>query len=125
MQGVNTTNTRRTGLDYQEVIEKVKKYSELITKTLQPKMIVLYGSYARGTAREDSDIDIAVIYDSLGEDYWNKFHQLYKLRRNIDSRIEPVLIEQENDESGFYEDIIKSGRIANKYITITFCISKS
>lgn len=98
-------------MDYKEVIEKVKKYSEIVAKNLSPKMIVLYGSYAKGTAREDSDIDVAVIYDNAGDDYWNKFHELYKLRRDIDSRIEPVLLEQENDQSGFSENILKNGVI--------------
>lgn len=98
-------------MDYKEVIEKVKKYSDIVTAKLHPKMIVLYGSYARGTAKEDSDIDVAVIYSSLGDDYWSKFHELYKLRRGIDSRIEPVLIEKDNDQSGFYEDILKTGKI--------------
>jgi len=98
-------------VDYKEIIEKVKQYSQLVTENLHPKMIILYGSYAKGTAREDSDIDVAVVYDKIGEDYWNKFHELYKLRRGIDSRIEPVLLEQENNESGFYEDILKTGTI--------------
>lgn len=98
-------------MDYREAIKKVETYSKIVTEKLNPKKIVLYGSYAKGTAREDSDIDIAVIYDSLGEDYWNKFHELYKLRRGIDSRIEPVLIEEQNDESGFCEDILKTGKI--------------
>lgn len=98
-------------MDYSEVITKVKQYAELVSKLLQPKMIILYGSYARGTAHESSDIDVAVVYDKIGEDYWAKFHELYKLRRTIDSRIEPVLLEQENDESGFFEDILKTGTI--------------
>lgn len=98
-------------MDYEEIIDKTKKYSELVVNFLSPKMIVLYGSYAKGTAREDSDIDIAVIFDTLGEDFLEKSHQLFKLRRGIDSRIEPVLIELENDKSGFCEDILKTGKI--------------
>ncbi len=98
-------------MDYNEVIDRVKQYSELVVANLRPKMIVLYGSCARGAAGEDSDIDIAVIYDNAGDDYWNKFHELYKLRRGVDSRIEPVLIERENDESGFFEDVLKNGKV--------------
>lgn len=98
-------------MDYEEIIDKTRKYSELVVNFLSPKMIVLYGSYAKGTAREDSDIDIAVIFDTLGEDFLEKSHQLFKLRRGIDSRIEPVLIELDNDKSGFCEDILKTGKI--------------
>lgn len=98
-------------MGYEEIISKTKEYSELVVNFMHPQMIVLYGSYAKGTAREDSDIDIAVICDSIGEDFLEKSHQLFKLRRNIDSRIEPVLIEQGNDNSGFYEELLKIGKI--------------
>jgi predicted nucleotidyltransferase len=98
-------------MGYEEVIDIIKKYSDRVVEFLHPKMVVLYGSYAKGTADEDSDIDIAVICDSLGDDFLEKSHQLFKLRRGIDSRIEPVLIQQENDKSGFCEEVLKTGRI--------------
>ena len=78
---------------------------------MDPKMVVLYGSYIKGTATEDSDIDIAVICDSIEEDYLEKSQQLFKLRRGIDSRIEPVLLELGNDKSGFCEEIIRTGKV--------------
>jgi len=34
---------------------------------------------------------------------------LWKIRREIDDRIEPVLIENDHDESGFLSEIIKNG----------------
>lgn len=98
-------------MGYEEIIDKTKKYSELVVNFMHPKMIVLYGSYAKGSAHFDSDIDIAVIFDSIEDDFLEKSHQLYKLRRNIDSRIEPVLIEQENDRSGFCEEVLKTGQV--------------
>lgn len=98
-------------MDYEEIIDRTRKYSELVVNLLSPKMIVLYGSYSKGTAHEYSDIDIAVIVDTIGEDFLEKSHQLFKLRRSIDSRMEPVLIELNNDNSGFCEDILKTGKI--------------
>lgn len=98
-------------MGYEEVIDKTKKYSDRVVDFMHPKMIVLYGSYAKGIANEDSDIDIAVICDSIGDDFLEKSHQLFKLRRGIDFRIEPVLLEKENDKSGFCEEILKTGRV--------------
>lgn len=98
-------------MGYEEIIDKTKKYSTLVASVLQPKLIVLYGSYAKGLANEDSDIDIAVICDSIGDDFLEKSQQLYILRRGIDSRIEPILIEQGTDRSGFCEEILKTGKI--------------
>lgn len=98
-------------MDKEEVIVKAIKYSELVIPYLKPKMIVLYGSYSKNSAKEDSDIDIAVICDSIGDDYLEKAHNLFKLRRRVDLRIEPVLIDQINDKSGFCEEIMKTGTI--------------
>jgi len=50
--------------------------------------IILFGSYAKNNFNEDSDIDIAVIL----KDYNNLIEiqlDLMRLRRKIDSRIEP------------------------------------
>ena len=98
-------------MGYEEIIDKTKEYSERVVNFMHPKMVVLYGSYAKGIANEDSDIDIAVICDSIGDDFLEKSYQLFKLRRGIDSRIEPVLLEKENDKSGFCEEILKNGKV--------------
>jgi predicted nucleotidyltransferase len=74
-------------------------------------MVVLFGSYAKGNAHKDSDIDIAIVVDNLNDDFLEKYNQLFKLRRGIDSRIEPVLIDADDDQSGFYEEVINSGRV--------------
>ena len=68
-------------------------------------------SYARGTAGEDSDIDVAVVLDSIEEDLLMLEARLYRLRRDIDERIEPILLEEKDDKSGFLEEILKTGEI--------------
>lgn len=98
-------------MDYTAVREKVEHYAQLVTQVLHPKMIVVYGSYVKGTAREESDIDIAVIYDKGDGEYWETFHKLYQLRRGIDNRIEPVLLEYGNNASGFYEEVLQHGLV--------------
>ena len=37
--------------------------------------------------------------------------KLFRLRKEIDTRIEPVLLEESNDKSGFLEEILKTGEI--------------
>ena len=98
-------------MDKESVINLAKKYSELVSEHMSVKQIVLYGSYARETADPDSDIDIAVIVEKLEGDYLDTHTRLFKLRRTIDFRIEPVLIEQGEDMSGFLKDILDKGHI--------------
>ena len=43
-------------------------------------------------------IDIAVIVDKLNSDYFDEHVKLLKLRRSVDFRIEPVLIEYGEDK---------------------------
>ncbi len=45
-------------MNKETVINNVKRYAREVNKILSPDAIVLYGSYANGTATEDSDIDI-------------------------------------------------------------------
>ncbi len=45
--------------------EKVTTLVERIIKEANPAKIIVFGSRARGTARPDSDLDLAVIFDEL------------------------------------------------------------
>ena len=94
-----------------EIDRKLRKYITLVRKGFSPKKIILFGSYARGDFTENSDIDIAVIVDEIKGDLLDLEFQLFKLRRNIDDRIEPVLLEENNDRSGFLESILKYGKV--------------
>ena len=41
-------------MDKSEVIKKLKKYKELISNQIAVEELILFGSYANGTNREDS-----------------------------------------------------------------------
>lgn len=45
------------------------------------------------------------------EDFFMCEARLFRLRREINARIEPVLLEESNDKSGFLEEILKTGEI--------------
>ncbi|MBN1904145.1 MAG: nucleotidyltransferase domain-containing protein, partial [Deltaproteobacteria bacterium] len=96
-------------MDKTEVIKKLKKYKKLLSKNMLFDQMVLFGSYATGNNREDSDIDVAVIVDKIEGDYFSTRPLLWKLRREIDDRIEPVILDKNHDESGFLKEILKNG----------------
>ena len=98
-------------MDIAEVIEKLGRYKQLLRKQIKFDQLILFGSYAKGTAHADSDMDVAVIVDELKMDYFTTRPLLWKIRREVDDRIEPILLEKNSDESGFITEIIKHGII--------------
>ncbi|MCF8308253.1 MAG: nucleotidyltransferase domain-containing protein [Bacteroidales bacterium] len=93
----------------EEAINKVKAYTRLLEKHFDLEKVYLFGSYAKDEPREDSDIDVAVVVKHVEGDFFSVNPLLWKLRRQIDDRIEPILIEKDHDEAGFLEDIQKNG----------------
>jgi predicted nucleotidyltransferase len=95
------------------IINKVRQYSRLVVKDFPVKIeqFWLYGSYAKGQQREDSDIDVALVVDKLDENYDFFLTEpiLWRLRREIDCRISPVLIARDTDYGGLLDEIYQTG----------------
>src|ERR1035437_7064211 len=109
MQRDSEKHKRITAMDKSEAIIKVKEYSLLLKKHFPLEKVYLFGSYAKNTNREDSDIDVAIVVSNIEGDYFSIHPLLWKLRRQIDDRIEPVLIERNNDSGDFLSEIQKYG----------------
>jgi predicted nucleotidyltransferase len=92
-----------------EVIKKLVKYKLLISSHFDVDKVILFGSYARGTQKTDSDIDVAVIVNSVDTDFFTYAPLLWKLRLEIDNRIEPVLLINGQDDSGFLKELQQTG----------------
>lgn len=98
-------------MDKAAVIEKLNVYVDLVRDYFPVQKAILYGSYAKGTAREYSDIDVAVIVDKI-DDILESEYKLFELRRDIDEMIEPLIFEaNSSDPSGFLAEIQKTGEV--------------
>lgn len=76
-----------------EIKEKVKQYVRFISgKGIPINRVVVFGSYAKGEAVEDSDIDLCLVSSKFGRDPVSELQFLLKQTRNIDDRIEPIPI---------------------------------
>lgn len=95
-------------MDKEQAIKIAKRYKEMVAENLPLKALYLYGSYSNGNYHEDSDIDIAVIVDSLNDNYFEDTPILWKLRRKISTLIEPVLL-TEDTNNPLYCNIKKTG----------------
>ena len=94
-----------------EVLENIKRYIEKVSKYYKIEAIFIFGSYAKGTENEDSDIDIAIIssdFNDIIEDGANLIGYTWK----IDTRIEPHPItteDYENIANPFVKEVIDTG----------------
>ncbi len=71
-----------------DALSIAQRYAGVVKDNYNNIRIILFGSYAKGNFNDDSDIDIAVVL----KDYSNLIDmqlELMRLRRKIDSRIEP------------------------------------
>lgn len=97
------------------IMESIKKYIEKISQYYKVEAIILFGSYAKGTENEDSDIDIAIISSDFS-DIIEDGAKLIGLTWKIDTRIEPHPITTEDYEkisNLFIKEVINTGIYVN------------
>lgn len=97
-----------------EIVKIAKRYARTVAAAMPVKMVVLYGSHVTGTPHKDSDIDIAVIVDEFEGDYLKASANLFDLVRDINIRIEPVLLSCKHNRSGFVSHVLRHGMIIYK-----------
>jgi len=73
------------------IIVIIQRYvQELRNHDISVNEAILFGSFVKGTAKLESDIDVALISDSFTGDRFDDRRRIVPFRRKIDSRIEPM-----------------------------------
>ena len=93
------------------IMKSIKKYIEKISQYYKIEAIILFGSYAKGTENEDSDIDIAIISSDFS-DIIEDGAKLIGLTWKIDTRIEPHPITTEDYQkvsNPFVREVVDTG----------------
>lgn len=98
-------------------LEEITKKIEPVAKKYRLKAVYLFGSYARGDARDDSDIDILVDYDGSAITGLFSLGGLYNdLSDSVGKEIDMVTtqaLEQENTKrtSPMFIDAVTTERV--------------
>jgi uncharacterized protein len=94
--------------------QKVLKFYELIKKKYPVKKMILFGSYAKGQATEQSDIDVGVVIDC--PDHLRRIEitsTLFRYAGKVDRSIEPKCIfwdeYKEPETASILSEIIRTG----------------
>ncbi len=100
----------------EEVHKTIEEYKDrLIDMGIYPQRVVLYGSYANGSEREDSDLDLLVVSEDFeGMGLWDRLALLGRARVTIDRPMEilgatPAEIENDNVSSFVRNEILSKG----------------
>lgn len=96
---------------------EIKKWCDKVVREFRPQKIILFGSYARGNATEDSDIDVLIIME-LGRRRRNVL-QAAAIRERVPAGFPMDLLVRSPRQiarrlaraDGFIRDVIQHGRL--------------
>ncbi|HZW31100.1 MAG TPA: nucleotidyltransferase domain-containing protein [Isosphaeraceae bacterium] len=63
--------------------DQLASLAERIIRLVDPRQVILFGSQARGTAKEDSDIDLLIVGDRSPGETWSRRREIGRIRRNL------------------------------------------
>lgn len=97
-------------MDKREALKIARRYIKLISQKYQIENAILFGSFAKGTNNIDSDIDLAIIFNSF-ENRFDIQVDLMKMRNDSDLLIEPHPFSKEDFDVSdpLVAEIIKNG----------------
>ncbi|MBI4745852.1 MAG: nucleotidyltransferase domain-containing protein [Deltaproteobacteria bacterium] len=98
------------------MIDLIKAIAKRLKEQYGAKEVILFGSYAKGNPREDSDIDLLIISDSK-ERFFERQATVRRLLRDLKKRIpvSPIVLtpaeiqERKKHEDQFINEILKTG----------------
>ena len=102
-------------MDIKKIKEIALEYRALLIRNyIQPDIIILFGSYAKGKARKDSDIDIAIVSRQFDKNNLKYSSLLNRLTLDMDAPLEIIPISykkymRKSTTSPILHEIIKTG----------------
>ena len=101
-------------MDKREAVAKARRFTKRVVKEFSPRQVLLFGSYLDGTYRENSDIDIAIVFDKESEpkNWLKAASRMQIICWEIDgTKIEPHLIEPDSDPDSFAHHVMEVGKV--------------
>ena len=100
-------------MDQDAVLEIVRRFKQALESiNIRVEQLILFGSHAVGTAREDSDIDVVVISPSFSDkSYWERIDILTEAIYKVFAPIEASAFtpEEWKTEKSLLVDYAKNG----------------
>ena len=92
-----------------DIMKIIDAYLAVLRSHRMPfESVWLFGSFAQNRVQTDSDIDLALVMPKVKRKFFKEV-ELTRFRRKIDSRIEPHIINADDLDSPFYQEIVRHG----------------
>ncbi len=96
-------------------MDRIRELSDSIAREFHPERIILFGSYARGDARDQSDVDLLVIVPVEGHPAW----KAVEIRRRTRPSFKVDLVVRSPEEverrlalgEFFLQEIMEQGKV--------------
>ncbi len=95
--------------------KEIEQIKEKLVRQLSPEKIYLFGSFAEGTADDDSDVDIYIIVKDDTSNLVDLTAEAYKSIRNVRSRAVDIIIgtesrfESRKNRAGLENEVLNKG----------------
>jgi len=96
-------------MDTKQAIGLASQFAKQVASEMSPTEIILYGSYAKDRATDNSDIDVAVIFTEFSGNRIEASKRLWRIAWDSEGYIEPVILESLHDPSGFVSEVRNHG----------------
>ena len=96
-------------------MSQIKDFGRRIGREFRPERVVLFGSYARGVATDDSDVDLLIILPFEGKSVYQSVQMRLRLRPAFP--VDLIVRTPENVRQrlkmgdGFMREILEEGKV--------------
>lgn len=95
-------------MDQKQVINIVRDYKKNLSPVFRDAQVFLFGSYSKGCANDDSDIDVAVVLPTFTGNWIEANASLWDATWKVNTMIEPVLLAKDNP-TPLYREVMYTG----------------
>lgn len=95
-------------MDQKQALNIVRQYKQQLNPIFADAQVYMFGSFSKGCAGEDSDIDVAVVLPRFDGDWLEANASLWDSTWKVSTKIEPVLLTTDV-QTPLYREVMHTG----------------
>ncbi len=95
---------------------EIKSIVAQLERNYDPELIMIFGSYSKGTVHSDSDLDLLIVKNTTKRPIWRKVEARKSFKTDIPIDLivyNPEEFSQLKKRSLFIKDILKNGKVVS------------